>query len=329
MHRTVSDELEIENTNGMAMLSQIAHMYYDLKMSQPEIADKLYFSRSKVSRMLNKAVDVGVVDIKVKRVLARMPGFEQKLKASFGLKQAIVMTNFDEWEEEDSRDGLADYAAKYVSGQLKGPFVLGITGSQAVTRVVHKLRKIHPCELRVVQTIGATISKYMSGELVNSIAQTYGGKAYFLNTPLYVEDLYVKEMLLKDPAVTEASRLMAHCNLILMGIGSFDVRGNMPNWYGYMTPTHREEMARIGAVGSICAQFYDVNGHLLDCEWNQKCMTIPWEDIKKADSRVAITAGKSKVLPILGALRGNLLDVLITDTTTAAQVLEQDKTQHR
>lgn len=38
-----------------AVISQVAHMYYDLNMLQPEIAEKLFFSRSKVSRMLKQA----------------------------------------------------------------------------------------------------------------------------------------------------------------------------------------------------------------------------------------------------------------------------------
>ena len=48
-----------------ALISQVAHMYYDLDMLQPEIAAKLYFSRSKVSRMLTQAKKLGIVEIRV------------------------------------------------------------------------------------------------------------------------------------------------------------------------------------------------------------------------------------------------------------------------
>ena len=311
--------------DDIAIISQVAHMYYDLGMLQPEIADKLFFSRSKVSRLLKKAVDLGIVEIKVKRYLARMPSYERKMESLFGLKEAIVMNPFDEEDPDDAKAGLANFAAAYVSSQIKGRYVLGITGSDTVTRVVHKLKKVHDCELKVVQTIGATINKDMSSELVNFIAHTYGGKAYFLHTPLYVEDMYVKEALLRDPAIVEASRLMKRCNLLLMGIGKFDVKGDMPSWWGYMTPRHREEMNRLGVVGSLCAQFFDINGNLVDCDWNKKCITIPWEDMKLAKLRVAIESGGSKVFSILGALRGRLVDVLITDAVTAARVMEEQQ----
>lgn len=317
--------MDIEKSEGIAMLSQVAHMYYDLGMLQPEIAERLFFSRSKVSRMLKKAQDLGIVEIKVKRYLGRVEGYERKLQSLFGLKQAIVMTSFDKGDIEDSEDGLTNYAAMYVSSRLKGECVLGITGSHTVTKVINKMKKVHDCNLKVVQTIGATISKDMSGDLVNFIANTYGGAAYFLNTPVYVDDLYVKESLLRDPAVMEAMALMSRCNLLLMGIGKFDVSGDMPNWSGYMTARHREEMDRLGAVGSLCAQFFDIDGRLLNSDWNQKCITIPWEDMKHAELRVAVACGRSKVFSILGALRGKLVDVLFTDNVTAAHVIEEQQ----
>lgn len=311
--------------NQLALLSQVAHMYYDLHMSQPVIAEKLYYSRSKVSRMLEKALELGVVNIHVKRYVSRNPGVEKKLEAMFHLPKAIVVNNFGEWDDEDSHEALSNYAAKYVSGCIQGEYILGITGSTEITRVVQKLTKVHPCDLQVVQTMGASIDRYNSNELMNYFSKTYGGIAHFLHAPIYVSDLYVKSMLMQDPSVSNAMQLMKRCNLILMGVGAFDLQGDMPNWYGYMTDAHREEMSRLNAVGSICAHFFDVDGNPLDCEWNEKCIAIPWADIKNAKTRVAVSSGKRKIKPVLGALRGKLVDVLITDATTASLVIEEQQ----
>lgn len=321
MNRTWDEKAKCEKNDEMAMLSQVAHMYYDLGMLQPEIAKALFFSRSKVSRILKKAQDVGIVEIKVKRYLSRMTSYERKLEETFGLQTAIVLNNYGD-DRENSDEALVNYAAMYISDRLKGERILGITGSHLVTKTVHKLKKVHDCNLKVVQTIGATINHDISGDLVNYIVQTYDGKAYFLNTPVYVDDLYAKEVLLRDPAVTETFSLFRRCDLLLMGIGRFDLRGDMPLWFGYMTERHRQEMASKGAVGSVCAMFYDINGQLLDCEWNKKCITMPWHDVANTRQRIAIARGQGKVKSILGALRGHLTDVLVTDMTTATAVLE-------
>lgn len=314
------------NDDRLAIYSQVAHMYYELGITQPEIAKKLYFSRSKVSRILQKARDIGVVDIKVKHYLSRVRSYESELTAHFGVRNPIVLTSFEADRTSNAMEGMTNYAAVYISDKLKGDCVFGITGSHNVTGTVHMLKKQHECNLKVVQTIGASINQDMSAELVEFLANTFGGKAYFLNTPVYVDDLVVKDKLMQDPTVAEAMRLMKKCDLILMSIGTFDVNGNMPNWWGYMTEKHRKELDRLGAVGSICAQFFDIDGNWIDCDWNRKCISIPWRNLKAAKERIVIAHGPSKIRGILGALRGGLIDVLVTDTITAAAVLElQDK----
>ena len=311
--------------NKLALYSQVAHMYYEQGMLQPEIAKKLYFSRSKVCRILQKAQDLGVVDIRVKHYVSRVPSFENRLQQEFGIRHPVVLTSFEgEHNEVDVNEALNNYAALYISDKLKGNCVFGITGSHNVTQAVHMLRNRHDCSLKVVQTIGASINKDMSAELVDFLAKTFGGKAYLLNTPVYVDDLNVKKQLLRDPSVTETVHLMKHCDIILMSIGTFDVNGDMPNWWGYMTDQHRFELAAKGAVGSMCAMFFDKDGKWLDCDWNRKCITIPWEDLQKIKERVVIARGRSKINGILGALHGGLMDVWITDTLTAAAVLEAE-----
>ena len=51
-----------------AFLSQVADMYYNQNMMQADIARRLRFSRSKVSRLLTRARETGIVDIEVKHV---------------------------------------------------------------------------------------------------------------------------------------------------------------------------------------------------------------------------------------------------------------------
>lgn len=49
----------------VTMLVHIAEMYYKRQMSQQDIADKLCFSRSAISRFLTKAREMNIVNIRV------------------------------------------------------------------------------------------------------------------------------------------------------------------------------------------------------------------------------------------------------------------------
>lgn len=310
-----------------AAISQIAHMYYNLNMSQPEIAEKMFFSRSTVSRVLKRARELGIVEIRVHRIYDRATSVEEELKARFGLNEAIVVTNFDD-SSADKLDIIAEFAALFVAKNLPNGSVLGISNGNTVTRVVENLPQIHVRDLDVVQLMGSTAhpnAPAESRELVNKIASIYSSRCFYLNTPIFVDDLYVKNALLQDRTVQETFQMMKRCSLLLTGIGELSDSAANARQYGYLTQAHYEELIQKGAVGRICAQYYDINGRLISCEWNQKCIAMPFSYLHSIPVTVGVASGKSKAVSCLGALRGRLLNVLITDIDTALSIMEQEE----
>lgn len=330
MRKGVYNISEIYSTESKAQLSElavmslVAHMYYDLGMQQPEIAQKMFFSRSKVSRMITRARELGIVEIKVRRVTDRATNVEEKLKKLFSLQKAIVVTGFD-GTPEDVLNTVTDYAAYYVSQLLKGSKTVGVTRGNTITKTVRKLEKTNDCELDAVQLMGSTSdmnSAAESRELVNRISNIYSGRSHYLNTPLYVDDMHVKQALMKDRVVDETFTLMQECDIVLTGIGGFGPDANNKNMFGYMTPKHMLELKLGGAEGSICARFFDANGAQVPCEWNRKCIAMPFELLNRGNLTVGVAAGAGKARAILGALRGGLLSTVITDIDTALCVIE-------
>lgn len=313
--------------SDLGIISQVAHMYYNLDMQQPEIAKRLYFSRPKVSRMLKKAREIGVVEIHVNRYQDRMTSIEQKMKDLFTLKDVIVLSKGEE-NPDEADEGLTNFAALYVSQLLKDNINFGITGGGTVYRIIKKLPKVEVSGMNAVQVIGASANQYIAGEareLVNHISTLLSASGHYLNTPLYIEDLYAKEILMRDPNVGKVLDYMKRLDILLTGIGSFSLGEDAPNWFGYMTQAHREELQSLGAVGSICAQYFDIRGNLIDCEWNRKCVAIPFPDMHRTPLTIGAAAGPKKVLSILGALRGHHMQVLITDADTASQIIEHEE----
>lgn len=317
----------LENDKEIAEISQVAHMYYNRDMLQPEIAEKMFFSRSKVSRMLKKARELGIVEIKVRRVLNRAANVEKKLQELFDVREAIVVTTVD-GDAEEIIGTVTDFAAMYVSDLLKGNCIMGVSRGSTIIRVVNKLAKVHECNLHAVQLMGSSAEEdnsIESRELVNEVSGLFAGVSHYLNTPLYVDDVYAKEVLLQDKTVQETFNLMRRCNLVLTGLGGFEPAASSPNWYGYVTQRHLAELEEKRAVGSICAQFFNIDGQPVPCEWNEKRIGMPFEYIKKTGRTISVAAGQNKVKPIVGALRGQLLDVLITDVNTAISAIEQQE----
>lgn len=329
-HRTdASNENSTVKEKEYVIISQVAYMYYVQNMLQPEIAKKLFFSRSKVSRLLKQSRELNLVEIKVKRILNRVEPIEKKLCETFNLQEAVVVSSFD--DDSDVLNTLTDFAALYVSKLLKGDCILGITNGHTINRLVEKLQKLHECNIKVLQLMGSASNTHISLEsmdLVNRVAATFSGTGHFLNTPLYIDDLYAKNILLRDRAVQEVFDLMQQCNIILTGIGGMrDASEYNTDGYGYKKQKHIDELIAKNAVGSICAQYFDVDGQYINCEWNAKCIAMPFDSLLKNNMTIGIAAGKSKTLPILGALRGRVIDVLITDANTASDVLTRNEKQ--
>ncbi len=310
-----------------ALVSQVAHMYYDLGMLQPEIADKLFFSRSKISRLLKAAKELGIVEINVRQVFDRASLVEKKLCSTFRLKDAIIITCFEGSDTESSFHAVTDFAADYASDIIKGNQVIGLTNGTTILEMCKKLRKKNNCYINAVQLMGSFSNIYMHAEsrqLISLLLDIYPGIGHYLNAPLYVSDSHVRDYLLTEPSNKTVFDLMKKCNIIFTGIGNLDMTENC-KWYTYQTEKHFAQLQKNLAVGSICAQYYGIDGYAINSEWNSNCVAMPLEEIRRNRMTVGIASGSNRVDAILGALRGGLINVLISDTETATEVLKRNE----
>ena len=67
----------------------------------------------------------------------------------------------------------------------------------------------------------------------------------------------------------------------------------------------------------ILSRFYDIDGNSIMLEMHERMIGIDFAAIKKADTVVGVAGGLAKYNAILGAIRGKIIDVLITDETVA------------
>ena len=86
-------------------------------------------------------------------------------------------------------------------------------------------------------------------------------------------------------------------------------------------PRHEiEELQSAGAAGEITSWIYDDTGQVIDCAFNRRVASAPLA--VAADRRItAIAVGPSKVRAIKAALKGHLINGLITNEATAESIL--------
>lgn len=305
-------------------LVEVARLYYEQDLTQTEIGRKLNLSRSTVSRMLQRARDAGIVTITVNYDVARDQALEDALKSTFALREARVLSSRRR-SSGSIRDGLGKLGADLLDESLHDNSTLGVSYGRSLANTVEQLRPRLSEGLTVVPVIGALGSDnpLIEGiDLTRQLATKLGARYRYLHAPLLVEDRRTRDLFLQEPTVNDVLQIAAKANIVLIGIGSLQAQSSGIIWTGYITRKERDWLHNIGVVGHMCAQFFDIEGKILDIGINRRSISIGLEALRRIDNVIAVAGTTDKASAILGALNGGYIDSLVTDDRAARQVLE-------
>ncbi len=126
-----------------------------------------------------------------------------------------------------------------------------------------------------------------------------------------------------DTAVRPANPLTVRAfrNLWFNNVAFFLVLNAQRFVFGWLV---LDGLLRKGAVGDIALRYYDAQGECIESEINDRIIGMSLEQIKQVPKVVGISGGPDKVSAIRAALRGEIVNVLITDSVTAEALLESD-----
>ncbi len=108
--------------------------------------------------------------------------------------------------------------------------------------------------------------------------------------------------------------------MALVGIGAVEPSKLLADSGNVFTPNELAELARMGAVGDICLNFFDRDGKLVPSAFQERVIGIGLDQLRGARRVVGVAGGQRKVAAILGALRGRLIDIMVTNQYTAARL---------
>ena len=317
----------IQGPSQRQLLIDVARLYHEQGLTQSEIGRRFNLSRSTVSRMLQRALDLSIVSITVNYEVARDNQLEEVLKSTFQLTEARVLKSLDR-SSEAVRSGIGKLAANLLQETLSDNSTLGVSYGRSIANTVEQVRP-RLCEgLTVVPVIGALGSDnpLIEGiDLTRQLANKLGAKYRYLHAPLLVEDRRSRDLFLQEPTVNDVLQIAARSDCVIIGIGSLQAQSSGIIWTGYINSKERDWLHNIGVVGHMCAQFFDVQGNVLDIGINQRSISIGLEALRQVKNVIAIAGTTDKASAILGALNGNYVDSLVTDDRAAQLVLQLAK----
>jgi DNA-binding transcriptional regulator LsrR (DeoR family) len=273
----------------------------------------------KITRILQKARETGIVEIKISRPLPINLQLGEQLEKKFALKEAVVVpskTGFAQTLEE-----IGKAAAAYLMQIVFPGCRLGFAWSSTLSKMGAYLKPpAKDITCTVSDLAGSMLGQDKPYSVSGRVADILGVPIQPLSVPAVVKSEAARDAILSEPSVRAALDLARRSDVAFLGLGSAGPDSTMVRT-GYLT---REEMADLrarGAVGDLLIRYFDIQGRHIPNPMDARIIGLDWDDLRRIPHLVNVAVGPKKVEPILGVLRSGLSHCLITDTSTAQAVL--------
>ncbi|HEY8200420.1 MAG TPA: sugar-binding transcriptional regulator [Actinomycetota bacterium] len=308
----------------LTLLVQVSRMYYEQGLTQREIARATRLSRPTISRALDRAKRAGVVQIRILDPVGDLDALARTLAARFKLRD-VVLADVDPDGQESPRTRVGRKVGEYLQGLLRDGLTLGVTWGKTLQEMALTLKPAHLADLTVVQMMGglAVLEDSMeTTRLAQELARILGGRAVQLLAPAFVAEPRARRNILATPAVRQATEFLRRLDAAVVGIGAVSPHVSLVE-RGYLTAAEMVRYRRLGARGEMLLQFFDASGVPLEA-LNQRVVGMSLGQLRRVPVVVAGVSGPpEKSEAVLAALRGHLVNVLITDVQTARLVLQR------
>lgn len=309
------------------LMTKVARMYHERGVRQADIAESLHLSQARVSRLLKRAAEVGIVRTVVVISQGVHTDLEEALEERFGLLEAMVVDV--DGTEQDITTGIGSAAAAYLEATLTGGEHIGISSwSQTLLSAVDRMRPFRtPGAATVTQLVGglgAATAQAQANRLLTELAEIIGATPTFLPAPGLVGSREIRESLLSDPAMHAVAERWQALTLALVGIGSLPPSQLLQASGNAVAPQDQALLLAAGAVGDVCHRYFTADGRLVASALNDRIVGIDSDTYLNIPRRVGLAGGPSKHQAIRAAITGGWVNVILTDTTTARTLLGRE-----
>lgn len=302
---------------------KICYLFYNEGLSQIEIGTKMEISRWKVGRVIKEARDRGLITITINHPQVDLTETEIKIAKKFGLKQAIVV-GINDFSGTSPLDQIGAAGAQYLASVIHRYRILGVTWGLTMSHVAKFLPKIETDRLELAQIGGGigTIEGTDNPALTTMLGQKLSADAHVIQAPIIVRNKSIRDTLFKETKIRETLEVAKKADIVMFGVGLVSTESLL--WQsGLLGPDEAATLKRAGAVGAICGRFFNDQGKQCWQDLADRTIGLSLNELKKIKHKILIAVGKEKLQAIIGALKGNIVDVLIVDMKTAQGLLDK------
>src|SRR5712671_1339557 len=297
-----------------------ARRHFIDRQTKSQIAEDLSLSRFKVARLIEAAIEEGIVNFVISEPTDLDIELSDKVCKHYGLRSALVLKGPDQ-PTRALTESLGSLTAQLLEEILEDGQLLGVAWGRTLAAAARALTRLPRVD--VVQVAGNPTGLDFAlnpVEIVHRIARAGGGKPYPIYAPMWVEDQAAVEGLRSERSVAEALALYHRIDVLVVGIGSWHPPESCL-CAAFPSEWHDQALAA-GVRADLCATLLDDEGRavanpLLD----QLGLGITAEQLRRIPDIVGIGGGLEKAAAIASVLRGGWISTLVTDAGVARRLL--------
>ena len=314
------------NKNEYELIIKVAKLKFIDRKQQKEIAESLKISQVNISRLLNKAIQLDLIKFKIEEISPEISELERAIEKKFKMNR-VILVNTDNNNLNTLIQKVGERTADFLISIISEKDVIGISHGTTVREAVKALPMLIKKQVDVVQIQGGSYELFYGSDGMDStkiFSEKFNIKdPKILYAPLLVDNSFIREAIMSDSSIKMTMQYFKNIDIVLVGIGAFnkELSSNLFR-LGKLSKEEIKELERKKVVGDIFAHFYNSDGKFCECAVNDRTIAISVEDFMRIKYRLAVACGIHKLYAIYSALKGQIINYLITDTAVGEKLIE-------
>ncbi|MGO3152633.1 MAG: sugar-binding transcriptional regulator [Galactobacter sp.] len=298
-------------------LARLARAHYMDGLSKVQIADAFGLSRFQVARMLQEAMDAGVVTISIEADTFADDDHGAQLAEALGLAAVtIVPAPAGEVAQAMGRAALAR-----VESLARPGMRIGLSWSRTLDAAAAYAPALPRCT--VVQLAGAlrlqSASRPTMG-IFERLGQDQAVHLIRLPAPLLVTETETATDLCALPEITDTLEAADNLDLALVSVGAWGE--GLSSVWAKCEPTVRERAADQGAVAEVSGRLIGEDGVSVNTI-DDRVIAVTADQLRAAGTTLGVAHGPDRAAAVRAAADAGLLDHIIIDEPLAAALLAE------
>ncbi len=296
-------------------------LYYVAGRTQDEIAAAMGISRQSAQRLVSLAVAERLIKVRLDHPIAACLELGEALRQKYDLRHVEVVPS--DPAGISGTVGIAEAAAAEIERWLKrpDPIIIAVGTGRTLKAAVDQLPPMECPQHRIVSLTG-NIGPDGSAAFYNvifSMADAIKARHFPMPLPVLCSSAEERETLHDQALVRSTLDLGAQADVTFVGVGELGADGPLCV-DGFLEKEEMMTLVKNGAAGEICGWVFDHQGCLLGNSVNDRVASVPIPS-RERSSVIGIAQGHRKLKAISAALRGRIVNGIITDEVTAAHLL--------